>query len=460
MSTVAEYYSTIAAIATAQGLGGIGIIRVSGEQAYEICAKVFKPADSSDIQTAKGYTAKYGHVYYEGNIVDEAIALFFRAPKSYTGEDVVELQCHGGSYVLSLVLRSLIDAGARHAQAGEFTRRAFENNRISLTKAEAVMDIINASNSASLQQAVAASEGRTAAQISEILSEMTTITAQLAVWADFPEDDVPAVDTENLKVQLYQLETKLSDIISRSELGLISREGVATVIAGRPNVGKSSLMNMLAGCERCIVTDIPGTTRDVVEEKINVGGTILKLSDTAGLRETGDVVEAIGVKEAKKRIENAQLVLAVFDGSEELTNEDTELLDMLQNRMAIAIINKTDKKQKIDDKYISNKNVQIVYISAKNNEGLSALEDAVKQTLGTAAIDVISSALANERQIDAARRALENLRTARADFEIGMTLDAVTVGMENAISALLELTGESVSEKVLDELFSKFCVGK
>lgn len=455
-----EYYSTIAAIATAQGLGGIGIIRVSGEQAYEICSKVFRAADSSDIQTAKGYTAKYGHVHYNGEVIDEAIALCFRAPKSYTGEDVVELQCHGGSYVLSLVLRALIDAGASHAQAGEFTRRAFENNRISLTKAEAVMDIINASNNESLRQAVAASEGRTALQIKEILSEMTEITAQLAVWADFPEDDVPAIDTENLKEQLYQLETKLTNIIDRSELGLVSREGVATVIAGRPNVGKSSLMNMLAGCERCIVTDIPGTTRDVVEEKINVGGTILRLSDTAGLRETGDIVEAIGVKEAKKRIENAQLVLAVFDGSEELTSEDNELLDMLKNRMAIAIINKTDKKLKIDEKFIKDKKIQIVYISAKKNDGLEALEVAVKKALGTEAIDVSSSALANERQISAARNALESLKTARADFEMGMTLDAVTVGMENAISSLLELTGENVSEKVLDELFSKFCVGK
>ncbi len=457
---MAEYYSTIAAIATAQGLGGIGIIRISGDKAYDVCSKVFKPADSSDIQTAKGYTAKFGHVYYDGNEADEAVALFFRAPRSYTGEDVVELQCHGGSYVLSLVLRAVIEAGASHAKPGEFTRRAFENNRISLTKAEAVMDIINASNSASLRQAVAASEGRTAAKIKEILSEMTSITAQLAVWADFPEDDVPAVDAENLKEQLYQLETKLTEIINQSELGIVSREGVSTVIAGRPNVGKSSLMNMLAGCERCIVTDIPGTTRDVVEEKINLGGTVLKLSDTAGLRETGDVVEAIGVKEAKKRIENAQLILAVFDGSEKLTAEDKELVDMLKNRMAIAIINKSDKKQEIDEEYIRNNKLQIVYISAKNNEGLKELEGAVKQIIGTAAIDVTSTALANERQLDAARTALENLKTARQDFELGMTLDAVTVGMENAIDALLELTGESVSEKILDEVFSKFCVGK
>lgn len=457
---MAEYYSTIAAIATAQGLGGIGIIRVSGEQAYEICSRVFKAADSSEIQTAKGYTAKYGHVYYNGEIVDEAIALFFRAPKSYTGEDVVELQCHGGSYVLSLILRAVIEAGARHAHAGEFTRRAFENNRISLTKAEAVMDIINASNSEALRQAVSASEGRTAQMISDILSEMTELTAQLAVWADFPEDDVPAVDTENLKIKLFQIETKLHNIISRSELGIISREGVATVIAGRPNVGKSSLMNMLAGCERCIVTDIPGTTRDVVEEKINVGGTVLKLSDTAGLHETGDIVEAIGIKEAKKRIENAQLVLAVFDGSEKLTDEDIELLDMLENRMAIAIINKTDKNQTIDVQYIQNKKIQIVYISAKNNEGLEALEAAIKNALGTSSIDVTSASLANERQLDAARRAYSSLQSAREDFEMGMTLDAVTVGMENAIDALLELTGENVSDRVLDELFSKFCVGK
>lgn len=457
---MAEFYSTIAAISTAQGLGGIGIIRVSGSEAYSVCSKVFRAADSSDIQTAKGYTAKYGHVYYEGEIVDEAIALFFRAPRSYTGEDVVELQCHGGSYVLSLILRAVIDAGARHAQPGEFTRRAFENNRISLTKAEAVMDIINASNNMSLRQAMSASEGRTAAQIKELLSEMTAITAQLAVWADFPEDDVPAVDTENLKIQLYQLETKLGKIIDQSELGLISREGVATVIAGRPNVGKSSLMNMLAGCERCIVTDIPGTTRDVVEEKINLGGTVLRLSDTAGLRETGDVVEAIGVKEAKKRIENAQLVLAVFDGSEELSDEDIQLIEMLENRMAVAIINKTDKEQKINEKYITDRKLPIVYISAKNNEGLESLERTVREILGTAAIDVSSTALANERQLDAARRALENLQAARTDFEMGMTLDAVTVGMENAISALLELTGESVSEKVLDEVFSRFCVGK
>lgn len=455
-----NYGGTIAAIATAPGAGGIGVIRISGEDAYEVAKRVFVPADKYDILTADGYTMKFGKIVSEGETIDEAIALFFRAPKSYTAEDVVELQCHGGSVVSKLVLRAVLNAGARMAMPGEFTRRAFENGRLSLTEAEAVMDIINADSEHAAAQATAAMQGRTGREITTVVSNLTAAAAALNVWADFPEDDVPPVDVTELDDRLAESEKKLSAILASSEVGIKSRNGIKTVIAGRPNVGKSSLMNMLAGCERCIVTDIPGTTRDVVEEKIDLGGTVLALSDTAGLRESSDRVEMIGINEAKKRIDSAELVLAVFDSSQPLTDEDKDLIASLGGKNAVAVINKTDKPSQIDTETILSTLKTAVYISAKEKTGFEELKKAIEDVIGKSKVDAGMDILANERQLAAAKNALSEIKLASSALSMGMTLDAVTINIESAIDYLLELTGERVSEKVVDEIFANFCVGK
>lgn len=451
---------TIAAIATAQGTGGIGIVRISGENAFEVAKKVFTPADGADVAKIGGYTMKFGHIFYNEEPLDEAVALFFRGPKSYTAEDVVELQCHGGNVMTKLVLRAVLAAGARAALPGEFTRRAFENGRLSLTKAEAVAALINAGSEEAAKVASQALSGRTGNAIGTIVEELTDAAAALNVWADFPEDDIPPVDTQNLVNVCKNSLKRLSDILSSSEIGIRSRAGIRTVIAGRPNVGKSSLMNMLAGCDRCIVTDIPGTTRDVVEEKIDLGSVTLALADTAGLRSSDDTVESIGINEAKKRIDNAQLVLAVFDASEELTSEDAKLLNDLKNRMVIAVVNKTDKENKIDREYITSKIQHIVYISAKEKTGLDELRDMIEELIGKNTVDPSLDLLTNERQLAAAGKAKEELSAAYDDLCAGVTLDAVTIRIEAAIDHLLELTGERASDKVIDNIFANFCVGK
>ncbi|MDR1002680.1 MAG: tRNA uridine-5-carboxymethylaminomethyl(34) synthesis GTPase MnmE [Oscillospiraceae bacterium] len=477
--------ATIAAVSTPSGVGGIGVVRVSGSCAYETVSKIFKPADGGDISAAKGYTAKYGAVIapsaQSGSAeekIDECIALFFRSPKSYTGEDVIELQCHGGSAVISRVLRAVLSAGAALAEAGEFTKRAFLNGRISLIQAEAVMGIISAKGEAELRDSLAAYEGRTSSKIFDVIENLTKTGASLAAWADFPEDDLPVVDCEELAEDLYRIESKLREILSSSEQGLRLRQGVRTVIAGRPNVGKSSLMNFLAGFERCIVTDIPGTTRDVVEEEISLGDLLLRVSDTAGIRESDDPIESIGVKEARRKIEQAQLILAVFDSSEELTDYDRELIESIINRDCVAVINKSDKQQNIDAEYIRSRIIHAVNISAAEKSGFEQLRETIKRALGYSSTERTDGAgqaalgageggdggggvlLANERQLSAARNALVEVSRAREELLAGVTLDAVTVTVEKAAEYLLELTGERVTDKLLAEVFSRFCIGK
>ena len=456
--------SAIAAISTAQAPGGIGVIRISGPGARQIAGRVFVSAKGQNIEEVAGYTALYGWVCRFGSQpeerLDEAVATVFIAPHSYTGEDVVELSCHGGLYLLRRVLDSVLAAGASPAGPGEFTRRAFLNGKMDLTQAESVMQLIGAQGAQALRTARAAREGALYRRIQGSREQLLAIAAHLSAWADYPEEDIPQLDESNLRDSLQGVQDDFTRLLDQFDAGRVLREGVDTVIVGRPNVGKSTLMNLLAGCERSIVTEYAGTTRDIVEETVLLGGVPLRLADTAGLRETDDPVESIGVGRAKDRLSTAQLVLAVFDSSSPLTQEDREMISRLSGTPAIAVINKSDLQQKIDIEYITRRFKQYVYISAKSGDGLAELRQAVEQLLHTADLNPSEGILFTERQRDTARLARECLKEAMDALTVGMTLDAVTVSVESAVSALLELTGERATNEIVDAVFAHFCVGK
>ena len=340
---------TIAAISTAPAPGGIGMVRISGKGAFAVADRVFRGVSGRAVSQMKGYTAQLGGAFTPaGERLDDVVALVYRSPKSYTGEDVVELSCHGGLYVTKRLLQLVLDAGASPAGPGEFTRRAFLNGKVDLAQAEAVMGVIGASGEQALKAAQAGSSGVLSKRIQAIKAQLLVQASHLAAWADFPEEDVPTVEEQGLLSAIREGEESLARLLAGFERGRMYREGLSTVIAGRPNAGKSTLMNLLSGCERSIVTQYAGTTRDVVEETVLLAGVPLRLADTAGIRDTDDPVESIGVQAAKRRLKSAQLVLAVFDSSQSLEKEDWELMDTLQGVPAVAIVNKTDLPTQMD----------------------------------------------------------------------------------------------------------------
>lgn len=451
---------TIAAISTAQGLGGIGVIRISGDKAFEIADKIFVAVSGKKLSDSKGYTAHFGYVHNSNNKIDECIATVFKAPHSYTGEDVVELSCHGGIYVTKQVLRACFDNGAVSADAGEFTKRAFLNGKMDLTQAEAVMDIIAAKSQAQSRSALSVHEGALSKKINLIKDELVNRAAHLCAWADYPEEDIEEVEFATLKNALSDSQKKLNSLLDDYDKGRVIREGIDTVIVGRPNVGKSTLMNLITGCDKSIVTDIAGTTRDIVEETAVIKDITLHLSDTAGIREAYDAIEKIGVDKAKKRLSTAELVIAVFDASTELSDDDMAIIEKIKGNTCIAVINKEDLSQNINLDIIKEATEYIVFMSAKNGTGYKEFEDALEKITGTADFDASNAVLSNERQRNLALCAEKALSDAISALEMGMTYDAVTVALQDAISFLCELTGERVTETVVDNVFHQFCVGK
>ncbi|MDO5560381.1 MAG: tRNA uridine-5-carboxymethylaminomethyl(34) synthesis GTPase MnmE [Oscillospiraceae bacterium] len=452
--------STIAAISTPNAVGGISVIRISGEDAISIADIVFKSFSGAALSSMKGYTCAYGEVKKEDQKIDDVIATVFRNPKSYTGEDIVEISCHGGLYITRQILRIILENGAVLAQPGEFTKRAFLNGKMSLTQAEAVMDVISAGSKNELRHAVALKDGAMFKKISGIRQDITRILGDLAAWADYPEDDIPYVEPDKLLAELEQISCALTVLSQTYDYGKLIRDGIKTVIVGRPNVGKSTLMNCMSGYERSIVTNIPGTTRDIVEEHIKIGDLTLALSDTAGIRETDDVIEKKGVEIAIEKISQADLVLAVFDVSQVLSDDDRKIIDSVKNKNVIIILNKTDKEPLLDESYFDSVFSYIVHISAKNSEGLDELQKYLEQMFINEEIEADNSILANERQKICVDCCLKSVNEAADVLRNGESLDAVTVIIDEALENLLKLTGESVTESVVNEVFSRFCVGK
>lgn len=451
---------TIAAISTPNAVGGIAIVRISGSQAIEIADRIFSAKSGKKLAEKKGYTAAFGTLHSQGRELDESVATVFRAPHSYTGEDTVELSCHGGVYLAREVLRAVLDAGAALAGPGEFTKRAFLNGKLSLTQAESVADMITAKSEQALQAAHAQLGGALHRKITAIQETLLNEASHLAAWADYPEEDIDELTLDSLLPALRQASAEMETLLATFDSGRLLREGIDTVIAGKPNVGKSTLMNLLSGCTRSIVTDIAGTTRDVVEETVQLGDVLLRLADTAGIRETEDRVEQVGVRMAKERLDHAELILAVFDSSVPLSTEDQSLIDALQGRPAIAVVNKTDLESRLSMEMLDEHFSHIVRLSALHEENLAELEQAIKEKVRLLELDTSAAMLVNERQRDCARRAASALRETLAAAESGMTLDAVTVTLEDAIASLLELSGSRASEEVVDRLFAHFCVGK
>ncbi len=448
---------TIAAIATSAAPAGIGVIRISGDDAAVIADRIFIAKSGVSIAEMSGYKAAFGSVHDNGEMLDEAVALRFVAPHSYTGEDTVELSCHGGTYVLRRVLRAVIAAGARMADAGEFTRRAFLNGKLDLTAAESVIDLIGASGEQAHRAALSAKNGGIFTVAEIIKSQLITAESSLAAWADFPDEEVPEVDENELKLDLTSAAERMRQLIATADCGRILRDGVHTVIVGKPNVGKSTVMNLLLRCNRSIVTDIAGTTRDVVEESVNIGGITLRLADTAGLRDSADPVESVGIDIARARLESAELIIAVFDGSRPLDSDDVELINALHGRKSVAVINKSDLSQMLsaNDFPIDG----AISVCAKSDSP-ERLEKAIISAIGTDSFDSSVGVLATERQLGCVQRALSAVNDALAAIDGGITLDAVSVCIDDALSALCELTGERASDAVIDEVFSRFCVGK
>lgn len=452
--------STVAAIATPNASGGIGVIRISGEEAIAVADRVFKSVSGKKISDIKGYTALFGHVYENKSVIDECVALVFRAPKSYTGEDVVELSCHGGQFVTQKVLRTVLAGGASPAEAGEFTKRAFLNGKIDLAEAESVMNIISAHGQQALNAAVNTLDGKLSEKISAVAASLTNVAAGIAVWTDDPDEDVPQAHEENVRIVVENSLNELHKLIKNFDSGRAVTQGVSTAICGHPNVGKSTLMNQLTGCDRSIVTEIAGTTRDVIEETVRLGVIVLHLADTAGIHESDDIVEAIGIDRTMKKLDTAQLILAVFDYSQVLTADDINLLEKCIGRKAVAVINKTDLENKVDTDKIKKYIPHMVFISAAKGDGLDELRCVIEDLLGTAEFDTSSGILANERQYNCCVSAADSLKEALEGLDTGVTLDAVNVSIDYATEKLLELTGEKARDAVVNEVFSKFCVGK
>ncbi|MEG1869338.1 MAG: tRNA uridine-5-carboxymethylaminomethyl(34) synthesis GTPase MnmE [Oscillospiraceae bacterium] len=455
-----QQYSTIAAISTPLAAGGIGIIRLSGNEAITIASTLFTPVGERNLNNCKGFSAIYGKLSDKEGIIDDVIATKYISPKSYTGEDLVEFSCHGGIYILQRALRACFNAGAVPAEPGEFTKRAFLNGKLDLTRAESVIDLINANNKQAHLAALSAREGRVFKQIDTIKQSLINVSAHLAVWADYPEEDLPELQDDVLLSNLSVIKDDLNKILSDYDKGSLYKDGVTTVIAGKPNVGKSTLMNLLAGSQRSIVTEIAGTTRDVVEDTVSLGNIVLRIADTAGIRDTEDIIEAAGVGLAKKRLETSSLVLAVFDSSSKLGEDDMKLIDMVKDRAVVAIVNKSDLPRAIDLEVISRSIPHIVEISALDAVGIHKLEQAVQEVLKLDTLDLSASIVVNERQRNAVDLAMQAIQQAISALQASFTLDAVNVCVDEAVSKLCELTGENSSMAIVNEVFSKFCVGK
>ena len=456
-------FDTICGIATPLGEGGISIIRVSGSDSLKVINKIFKGKNSSDILDMKSYTMRYGYICdIDSKVeIDEVIISYMKGPRSFTAEDVVEVNCHGGVVSTGRVLEEIIKAGARIAEPGEFTKRAFLNGRIDLSQAEAVMDIIRAKTDLSMKSAVMQSNGALSKEIGKLREYMLNTLALIEYSVDFTEDDEEPDETIPIRVQ-EQLTVAIEDmkkLLEGANEGRIIRDGLKLAIIGKPNVGKSSLWNCLLKEKRAIVTDIPGTTRDIIEEFISLDGIPVKITDTAGIRETEDEVEKIGVEKSREKIDEADLVVLMLDSSRPLEDEDREIIEKVKDKKYVVLMNKNDLEKKISDEDIKElKN--IIYISAKTGFGIDELKEKVKDLFFNGEVDSESMIISNNRHKQALYRALENCEEALDRVKSNEYLDLISIYVTSALKALGEITGSELEEDLINKIFSEFCVGK
>lgn len=456
---------TISAIATPPGEGGIGIVRLSGAQSLAVADKLFRSCRGIAVTEMPSHTVHYGQVVNptDGTMVDEALLLVMRAPHSYTREDVVEIQAHGGVVPLRRILALTLAHGARLAEPGEFTKRAFLNGRLDLAQAEAVSDIIRAKSDAALQAAARNLAGDLSRRVHQVLMALVQLMAHIDAVLDFPEDDVPEISYEKAARQVAELRQRLDDLLAAGQSGRVLRDGLNTVIVGRPNVGKSSLLNALLRESRAIVTAVPGTTRDVIEEYVNVRGIPLRLADTAGIRHTTDVVERLGVEKARALVAQADLVLVVLDASEPLTAEDREVLQLVADRPALVLLNKSDLAPHLTPVELQNyvNGRAVLSLSAATGAGIDALEEHIVRLVYGGQVQTAESAcMLSVRQMQAITMARDNLRDAERALAQRLPWDCATIDLAAAREQLGTITGETADADVVDRIFANFCVGK
>ena len=455
--------STIVSISTAPGIGGIGIIRMSGEKSFEILDKIFKPKTSQKIEDIKGYTIKYGHIVENNEIIDEVLVSYFKAPRSYTTENMCEINSHGGNVVVKKILEICLKNGAELAEPGEFTKRAFLNGRIDLAQAESVIDVINAKSDKEAKSGIKQLEGYLSKEIKGIKQEILDVLVNIEVTIDYPEYDTPEVQEKEIAQMLESVGKKLKKLENSFDNGKIIKDGIKTAIIGKPNAGKSSLLNAILKEDRAIVTDIAGTTRDTIEEFVTINGIPLNLVDTAGIREASDEVEKIGVEKSIKQANDADLIIAIFDSSKDLEEEDIEILNLIKGKKSIILLNKSDLNSKIDenDERFTSITENILKISALNKSGIDELYEKIAELFNLNEINLDNEILiTNIRHKNIISKSLENVNKAKEALEINMPIDIITIYIKEILEDLGEITGEVVTEDIINEIFSKFCLGK
>lgn len=453
---------TIAAISTGMTSSGIGIVRISGENAFTVADRVYKGKEL--IKNAASHTIHYGHILDGSGLIDEVLVMVMKAPRTFTGEDTVEINCHGGTYVVRKVLETVLKNGARAAEPGEFTKRAFLNGRMDLSQAEAVIDVIHSENDYALQNSVNQLKGSIRNKINNIRNKIIYNTAFIESALDDPEHISLDGYGTVLKNVSEEIIGELDEMIRSSDNGRVIKEGIRTVIVGKPNAGKSSLLNVLSGHERAIVTDIEGTTRDILEEKINLGDLTLDVVDTAGIRQTEDTIEKIGVERARKYAESADLIIYVVDASRKLDDNDEEILEIIQNKKTIVLLNKSDLETVVSQEEIKSHikdGIPVISVSAKEEDGIKDLEDAVKQMFLTGDITFNNQIyISNARQKQALEDASRSMKKVIESIENALPEDFYTIDLMDAYESLGKITGESAGEDLINEIFSKFCMGK
>ncbi|SCJ09155.1 tRNA modification GTPase MnmE [uncultured Ruminococcus sp.] len=460
--TVYDTTDTIAAIATPLGESGIGVIRISGSKAYDVGDAIFKSKSSLPLAQRRDRSIQYGLIVDDdGKAVDEVILLIMKGPRSYTAEDVLEIQCHGGRQSLSEILGLVLRHGARLANPGEFTQRAFVNGRIDLAQAEAVMDVIQAKSAQGLTSAVSQLEGRLSRVVGDMRLHLTDFITRLEVTVDYPEEDLEDIEVPDIAGAIREMERRLDDMLAESKSGRMMRDGVMAAIAGTPNAGKSSLLNRFLETERAIVTDVPGTTRDVIEEWITIQGVPICLVDTAGIRSTDDTVEQIGVRRAKEYMDRADIILVVVDQSRPLQEEDRQILETARGRQALIVLNKEDLQPAFATEDLQSYGLPLLSISASTGAGMGELKDAMLSlALKQGLMAAQSALLANTRHIELVRQSREALQRALDTIEAGMPVDCAIVDIREAWELLGSITGDTVHDDIIEEIFSRFCLGK